>query len=223
MEMRNTLPDIRKVRVLEEPIDKVWKSISTSEGIALWFVDNDFAPVEGHIFYMDMHKPQGKTDCKVTRVEPQTRLVYKVGQDWSWTFELKDLSQRTELTFIWSGWESSKRTEFGVPHTEIHGQLMEGTDVLMNSMSRAIRKIGARKQGNATPSGRENRQQAILHVSGMACENCARSVEKALHEIGASGKVQLKHKLVNVDYDESVVSLEAVKDAILDLGYEIKA
>jgi len=52
--------------------------------------------------------------------------------------------------------------------------------------------------------------------------NCVRSVEKALKEIGASGQVSsLKHGSVVVEYDENHVSLEAIKDAIEDLGYDI--
>lgn len=38
----NTLPDITKNIILEAPIQKVWETVSTSEGIAKWFMPNDF-------------------------------------------------------------------------------------------------------------------------------------------------------------------------------------
>ncbi len=137
----NKLPDIYKTRIINDSIEKVWKSVSTSEGIALWFVSNDFQPVEGHEFYLDMHKPQGKTACKVTLIEPPKRLIYDVGQDWSWSFELNDLGSRTELTYIWSGWDVDKVSEIGIPHSELHAQLLEGTNVLMKSLVRSVKKI----------------------------------------------------------------------------------
>lgn len=38
----NKLPDITKSITLEAPIQKVWETVSTSEGIAKWFMPNDF-------------------------------------------------------------------------------------------------------------------------------------------------------------------------------------
>ncbi len=38
----NALPDITKSITLEAPIQKVWETVSTSEGIAKWFMPNDF-------------------------------------------------------------------------------------------------------------------------------------------------------------------------------------
>ncbi|WP_257350651.1 SRPBCC family protein [Pseudalkalibacillus decolorationis] len=138
---QSKLPDIRKTRVLDNPIYKVWKAVTTSEGIALWFVANDFQLLEGHEFHMDMHKPQGMTTCKLMLVDTPKRLTYDLGSDWSWTFELVDLGDQTELTFIWSGWDANKSTEFGMSHTTIHSQLLQGTNVLMKSLARSIKKI----------------------------------------------------------------------------------
>ncbi|WP_028610002.1 SRPBCC family protein [Paenibacillus harenae] len=138
----NGLPDICKVRILDDPIDKVWKVISTSEGIALWFYPtNYFQPVLGCEFFAEMELPQGRTACKVTQVDPPYNLSYELGNDWSWSFKLKDLQGRTELTFVWSGWNEKKRTEFGMPHTKLHPQLMSGTNVLMKALSRSIKKL----------------------------------------------------------------------------------
>ncbi|MNZ44885.1 Copper chaperone CopZ [compost metagenome] len=62
---------------------------------------------------------------------------------------------------------------------------------------------------------------AVLKVEGMTCGHCVSAVEKAVANAGASGKVDLAAKKVTVDYDESKVSLDAVKAAIEDQGYDV--
>jgi copper chaperone len=64
-------------------------------------------------------------------------------------------------------------------------------------------------------------QQATLQVSGMSCQHCDNSVEKALKQIGASGQVDLKANSVAVEFDESKLSLEKVKEAIEEQGYDV--
>lgn len=61
----------------------------------------------------------------------------------------------------------------------------------------------------------------VLKVDGMSCGHCASAIEKALEESGASGKVDLAGKKVEVQYDESKVSLESLKAAIEDQGYDV--
>ncbi|WP_047155461.1 copper chaperone CopZ [Aneurinibacillus tyrosinisolvens] len=60
-----------------------------------------------------------------------------------------------------------------------------------------------------------------LRVEGMSCGHCVNAVEGALKEVGASGKVNLESKSVAVEYDESKVSLEKIKEAIEDQGYDV--
>ncbi len=60
-----------------------------------------------------------------------------------------------------------------------------------------------------------------LKVEGMSCNHCVNSIEGALKEIGAAGKVDLGSKQVKVSYDDSKISLEAIKEAIEEQGYEI--
>lgn len=62
---------------------------------------------------------------------------------------------------------------------------------------------------------------AVLKVEGMTCGHCVSAVEKAVGSAGASGKVDLASKKVTVQYDESKVTLEAVKAAIEDQGYDV--
>jgi copper chaperone len=60
-----------------------------------------------------------------------------------------------------------------------------------------------------------------LQVEGMSCQHCVNSIEGALKEIGAKGKVDLKNNLVDVSFDEYQVSIELVKETIEDQGYEV--
>lgn len=62
---------------------------------------------------------------------------------------------------------------------------------------------------------------AVLKVEGMTCGHCVSSVEKAVANVGAVGKVDLANKKVTVDFDDSKVTIEAVKAAIEDQGYDI--
>lgn len=37
-----TLPEIRKTVVVNAPIEKLWRAVSTSEGMAAWWMDSTF-------------------------------------------------------------------------------------------------------------------------------------------------------------------------------------
>ncbi|KAA9000975.1 copper chaperone CopZ [Paenibacillus spiritus] len=63
--------------------------------------------------------------------------------------------------------------------------------------------------------------QAILNVEGMSCGHCVSAVEKAVKNLGAVARVDLPGKKVAVEYDESAVSLDAIKEAIEDQGYDV--
>jgi len=60
-----------------------------------------------------------------------------------------------------------------------------------------------------------------LQVKGMSCGHCVQSVQNALKEIGAAGTVDLASGKVTVEYEEGKVSLEALKEAIEDQGYDV--
>ncbi len=42
MEQQNTLNDIKQTVIFNASIQKVWDTVSTAEGIASWFMPNDF-------------------------------------------------------------------------------------------------------------------------------------------------------------------------------------
>ncbi|MCZ8522073.1 MULTISPECIES: SRPBCC family protein [Paenibacillus] len=121
----NHVPDIRQTKVLNAPIAKVWIAVATAEGIAAWFMPNDFQPVEGHEFHLEAG-PFGKSPCKVTHIDPPNRLSFLWGQDWSLTFELKEVDGKTEFTLIHSGWDPEKITEFGETHRVVRERMAQG-------------------------------------------------------------------------------------------------
>ncbi|SDE37773.1 copper chaperone [Paenibacillus sp. UNCCL117] len=64
-------------------------------------------------------------------------------------------------------------------------------------------------------------QQATLTVQGMSCNHCVNSIESALNTLGVSGKVDLAAGSVSIQYEESQVTLDAIKEAIEEQGYDV--
>jgi uncharacterized protein YndB with AHSA1/START domain len=128
------LPHIRHTMVFQAPIQKVWEAVSTSEGLAAWFMPNDLQPVVGHEFHLNAG-PYGMSPCKVIEVDPPHRLSFRWGKDWTVTFELKELNeQQTEFTLIHSGWDADKVTEFGESHTIVRDRMDQGWAKLCKSL-----------------------------------------------------------------------------------------
>ncbi|WNS78543.1 SRPBCC domain-containing protein [Domibacillus sp. DTU_2020_1001157_1_SI_ALB_TIR_016] len=125
MHKNENVTEIRKTVVLNAPIEKAWKAVSTSEGIAAWWMPNTFEPVLGHEFILHAG-PFGDSPCTVTELDPPHRLGFDWGKDWHLAFELKKLEEnKTEFTLIHSGWDAEKVTEFGQPHLVVRG-IMDG-------------------------------------------------------------------------------------------------
>lgn len=125
MHSHETIPEIRKSILLNAPIERVWKAISTSGGIAGWWMANTFEPIVGKEFLL--HSEHfGDSPCKVTVIDPPNTVSFDWGKDWHLTFELKQVEdQKTEFTLIHSGWDAAKVTEFGQPHPIIR-EVMNG-------------------------------------------------------------------------------------------------
>ena len=66
-------------------------------------------------------------------------------------------------------------------------------------------------------------QTVIIKVGGMSCAHCEKAVKNALGAMAGvkSVEVSLKDKTVTVEHDASVSSLEALKAAIIEEGYEV--
>ncbi|MCI0763797.1 SRPBCC domain-containing protein [Bacillus sp. TL12] len=106
MNQQNTLQDITQTVLFEAPIQKVWNVVSTAEGIASWFMPNDFEPKVGHEFHVQ--SPFGPSPCKVLEIDEPHRLSFSWDTDgWVVSFILKDLGDKTEFTLIHGGWKQS--------------------------------------------------------------------------------------------------------------------
>lgn len=64
-------------------------------------------------------------------------------------------------------------------------------------------------------------QNVTLKVEGMSCGHCVNSVEGALKEIGAKAKVDLNAGQVSIEFDESKLNLDKIKEAIEEQGYSV--
>lgn len=62
-----------------------------------------------------------------------------------------------------------------------------------------------------------------LNVEGMSCSHCENSVKKAVGALdGVSNvAVDLKGKKVTIEFDTEKTSVDAIKDAIEDQGYDV--
>lgn len=66
-------------------------------------------------------------------------------------------------------------------------------------------------------------EKAIIHVEGMSCEHCVKAVKQAVSALSGVSHVdvELVNKKVAVAYDAAQVTLETIKAAIDDQGYEV--
>lgn len=129
--------EIRKNIIINAPIETVWPYVSRAEGIGAWFMPSDMEPVEGKEFTLQAG-PWGESLCKVTEVQPPNRLSFDWGKDWQVHFELKDINDQTELTFIHAGWEDGKQTEFGESHDVVRPRMSGGWDGLLAKLKKTI-------------------------------------------------------------------------------------
>ncbi|MFD2992501.1 SRPBCC domain-containing protein [Fictibacillus nanhaiensis] len=100
----STLPDIKQTATFNAPIQKVWDSVSTAEGMSSWFMPNDFKAEEGHKFHIQ--SPFGPSPCKVLVIDEPHKLSFAWDTDgWVVTFLLEEKGDQTEFTLIHSGWK----------------------------------------------------------------------------------------------------------------------
>ncbi|MCB1193886.1 MAG: heavy-metal-associated domain-containing protein [Leptospiraceae bacterium] len=60
-----------------------------------------------------------------------------------------------------------------------------------------------------------------LNVEGMSCNHCVKAVEGALKENQAKqATASLEDKSVTIEFDESTLSLDKIKDIIQKEGYK---
>ena len=65
-------------------------------------------------------------------------------------------------------------------------------------------------------------EKAVLKVEGMSCSHCENAVKKAVGALDVSNvAVDLNAKTVTVEYDQATVSLDSIKNAIEEQGYDV--
>ncbi|MGF7533084.1 SRPBCC domain-containing protein [Bacillus mexicanus] len=129
----NSLPDITKSITLEAPIQKVWETVSTSEGIAKWFMPNDFQLKERQEFHLQ--SPFGPSACKVLTVQAPDELSFAWDTDgWVVTFQLEDLGEKTRFTLIHGGWKEPNNIigKANEKSSVIHEKMDGGWTVIVN-------------------------------------------------------------------------------------------
>ncbi|MEH7886994.1 heavy metal translocating P-type ATPase [Bacillus sp. JJ1609] len=64
--------------------------------------------------------------------------------------------------------------------------------------------------------------EKILSIEGMTCASCAQSVEKAVKKLAGvvEASVNLATEKLKVNYDENVLSVKEIQDAVSDAGYK---
>jgi copper chaperone len=62
-----------------------------------------------------------------------------------------------------------------------------------------------------------------LNVEGMSCSHCENAVKKSVGALGGVSNVtvDLKGKQVTVEFESGKVTVEAIKEAIEDQGYDV--
>jgi len=124
-EQQGTLADVVKEVTIKAPIAKVWEAVATAEGIAAWFMPNNFEPVLGHEFQLNAG-PYGNSPCKVLELSPPHRLVFSWDKDWTVTFQLEETGEGTKFTLTHGGWNEDTATAFGEKHSVVRERMSGG-------------------------------------------------------------------------------------------------
>jgi len=66
-------------------------------------------------------------------------------------------------------------------------------------------------------------QKTVLNVPGISCGHCEKAIKGAVNGIPEVKKVKvdIKKKTVFLEYDNDKISIDKIKNAIEDAGYEI--
>lgn len=139
MTMETKVADIKKTIVFDAPIQKVWDAVSTAEGIASWFMPNDFQLEVGHEFHIQ--SPFGPSPCKVLEINAPNHLTFSWDTDgWFVTFDLKDLGNKTEFTMVHGGWKQADEIvpKPGRSAAEIRDTMNGGWEALVKEKLRKV-------------------------------------------------------------------------------------
>ncbi|OAI23739.1 ATPase [Methylosinus sp. R-45379] len=99
------MPETRNITTekdFEHPVDAVWRAMTDSEWLAVWFFPNDIRPEVGHSFTIwsrPIERWDGEFQCKVLEVVPGEKLSFrwKGGHE-----ELKGFGHYMDVTVTWT-------------------------------------------------------------------------------------------------------------------------
>ncbi len=65
--------------------------------------------------------------------------------------------------------------------------------------------------------------EIVLKIEGMSCQHCVVSISKALKDLKGikDVKVSLEKGSAEVSYDDTLVTLSRMKDAVTNAGYTV--
>lgn len=63
-----------------------------------------------------------------------------------------------------------------------------------------------------------------IQVEGMSCQHCVNGIKKAVGELKGVNMVEvdLPGKKVTVELDPQIITLDTIKEAIADQGYDVQ-
>jgi copper chaperone len=67
-------------------------------------------------------------------------------------------------------------------------------------------------------------EKITLNVEGMSCGHCVKAVESSVGGLNgvSSVKVDLEGKKVDIEFNQADVTVDKIKEAIDDQGYDVK-
>ncbi|WP_163100587.1 SRPBCC family protein [Peribacillus alkalitolerans] len=134
-----TLQDIKKTVIFDAPIEKVWETVSTAEGIAAWFMPNDFQPEVGHEFHLQ--SPFGPSPCKVVEIDPPNSLEFTWDTEgWFVSFNLKEVEGKTEFTLIHGGWKHPDEIlpKANLKSSEVQNRMDHGWTAIVEKLRKVV-------------------------------------------------------------------------------------
>ncbi len=94
--------NVKTEKDFEHPIDALWRAMTDSEWLAVWFFPNDIEPVVGHKFTIwsrPIERWDGEFKCQVLEVIPNQMLRFS----WSGGHEeLKGFGREMSTTVTWT-------------------------------------------------------------------------------------------------------------------------
>jgi uncharacterized protein YndB with AHSA1/START domain len=133
---------------LDHPVDAVWRAMTDSEWLAVWFFPNDIKPVEKHSFTIwsrPIERWDGEFQCKVLEVEDRKMLKFswKGGHE-----ELKAFGHYMDVVVTWTISElPGGRTHFhfvqegieaGPAADALYDIMMKGADSVLRSLAKRL-------------------------------------------------------------------------------------